>query len=613
MLKGIGNLKAFMRHILCGSLLVGMMAGSVRAEVQVQAHVDRSNPIYAGSRFAYSIIVSDGSQPENIDLDPLKGYSPSGPSIQNRTSIVNGRTSSFYISTYQLLAPAEGEFTIPSVNVTVDGKKFQTHPMKISSVKPGSTKQIDVDMELSTQTCYVGQSIILTVSFYVWADIVRAEQIANIDIQIPFLDNHNFYLETVDSQFRKVKQTVLSINGHKEYVYQDQLVHEGVDCLRIRFTKVLIPKKPGVLNLNGASVTTDLAVGQKQQRRDRFFGDFFGSQYEYKRFGVQSDPIQLQVQALPQEGKPVDFYGLVGNYTISADATPKEVNVGDPITLTIHISGSQYLKPVQWPELEKIPQMVESFKMPSGHSDGEIRNNAKVFTQTIRPNHDDVKQVPPIPLSFFDVNKGRYRTVCTKPLPLQVSPTRIVTGSDVESRQLPTSRKRIESIREGLSANYTSLDALVNQHFSPLIVLTSPVFIFLYVIPLLGLITSVVTRHMITDNPQRQAANKRKKAHSHAAQLLCRAFNHKKPSQQILSVLKQYIADKFGKPAGSLTAMECGNIILEKTNDAELSSVYQKIMEQTEASEYSLIAFELTKEKEKEILELLSKIEKKIK
>lgn len=611
-MKGIGNLKKLAGQIVCGSLLLLLIIGQARAQVQIQAQVDRSRPIYAGSRFSYRIIVANGEQQGEIDLSPLKAFNPSGPSIQNSTSIVNGRASSSQTLTYQLLAPAKGDFTIPSVEITANEKTYVTNPVKISVVEPGSTKQIDVEMELSTQTCYVGQPVILTVSFFVWADIVRAEQITNVNIQIPFLEGGNFYQEDIDSQFKNVTKTVLPVNGRKEYVYQDQILHEGVNCLRVRFIKVLIPKKDGTFNLKPASVTADLAVGQKSQDRGRF-GGFFGPQYEYQRFGVQSDPLQLQVQALPQAGKPVDFYGLVGNYTISANAAPKEVNVGDPITLTIHISGSQYLKPVQWPELEKISQMAESFKMPSERSDGEIQNNTKVFTQTIRTNNGDVKQVPPIPLSFFDVNTGQYRTVYTKPIPLQVSPTRVVTGGDVESQQLPTSRKQIEAIREGLSANHTSLDALVNQHFSPLVALTSPAFIFLYALPFIALVGSTVTRYVMTDSPQRQAVNKRKKAHSHALKLLRQAVYHEKPSQRVLLALKQYVADKFGKPAGSLTATECGSLILEKTNDAELSSLYQGIMEQTEASEYSSIAFELTNEKQKEIVGLLSKIEKRIK
>lgn len=601
------------RYILGIVVLSALIVGHAVADVQVQAQVDQSRPIYAGSPFAYSIIVANGGQPDNVDLSPLQSYNPSEPSTQSRTSIINGRTSSYQILTYQLLAPSKGDFTIPSVSVTVDGRNYQTNPVAISVVEPGTTKQIDVEAELSTQTCYVGQPVILTMSFYVWADIVRAKQIANIDIQVPALEDTAFIQEDIDSIPANTTQAVLPVNGHEENVYQDQLLHEGVNCVRVRLTKVLIPKKAGTVNLKPASVTADLAVSQKTQSRDRFFGDFFGPQYEYQRFGVQSDPIRLTVQELPQAEKPNDFYGLVGNYTISADATPKEVNVGDPITLTIRIGGIQYLKPVQWPDIEKIPGMAESFKIPSERSDGEIQNNAKVFTQTIRPNHETVKQIPAIPLSFFDADAGKYRTVATKPIPLQVSPTRIVTGGDVESHQFSSGKKQIKAIQEGLSANYTSSDALVNQRFSPLAAMTSPTFIGLYAIPFAALLVSLISRYALADSSQRRAANRRKKAHALAAKQLHHSVSHEKPSQQVLTTLKQYVADKFNKFAGALTAQDCSDVILEYTKDAELARLYRDIMEQTEASEYSPMAFQLTDEKQKEILGLLAAIEKKVK
>lgn len=594
-------------------VLLALTAGPVQAAVQVQAQVDRSRPIYAGSRFAYSIIVANGGQPDNIDLSPLKAYNPSTPSAQNRTSTINGRTSSYQILTYQLLAPAVGDYTIPSVDVNVDGKRYTTNPVKITVVEAGTTKKIDVEMNLSTQTCYVGQPVILTLSFYVWTDIVRANQIDNIDIQVPILESDDFYQEDIDSQAMKGTQSVMAVNGRKEYVYQDQLLHDGVDCVRVRFTKVLIPKRAGTFDVEPASVSADLAVANKSRGQDRFFGDFFGPQYEYERFRVQTKPLTLEGQALPQTGKPDGFYGLVGNYTISADATPTDVNVGDPITLTIRIGGSPYLKPVQWPDLEKIPQMVESFKIPSERSDGQIKDGAKVFTQTIRPNNADVKEIPPIPLSFFDAESGRYRTVYTKAIPLQVSPTRIVTGGDVETRQLSTGKKQIKAVKEGLSANYSSSDALVNQRFSLLGAMVSPVFICLYAVPLIALIVSVIIRYILSDSPQRQAAVKRRRAYSQAVKQLRHAADDEKSSQQVLIVLKQYVADKFAKSAGALTAQDCGNVIYDKTNDAELSGRYQAVMEQTEASEYSPTAFRLTEEKQKELLGLLAEIEKKVK
>lgn len=606
-------MNARIRQFIGIVIISALVTGQAIAEVQVQAQVDRSRPIYAGSRFSYSIIVANGDQPDTVDLSPLKAFSPSGPSTQSRTSIVNGRTSSYQILTYQLLAPDKGECTIPSVKVTVNGKNYQTNPVQISVVEPGTTKQLDVETALSAQTCYVGQPIILTTSFYIWTDIVRAEQIANIDIQVPILDDTNFYVEDVDSAPSGTTQTVLPVNGHKEYVYQDQVLHDGVNCVRVQLIKVLIPKAPGIVDVKPVSVTADLAVSVKNQSRDRFFGDIFGPQYEFQRFGTQSDPLQLTVKGLPQTGKPGDFYGLVGLYTISADATPKEVNVGDPITLTIRISGSRYLKPVQWPDLETIPEMAESFKIPSERSDGEIQNNAKVFTQTIRPNHEKVTEIPPIPLSFFDADAGRYRTVFTDPIGLQVSPTRIVTGQDVEARQFTPARKQLQAIQEGLSANYTSPDALMNQRFTLLSAVASPVFIVLYAVPFIVLSVSFFIRYIFADSPQRQAATKRRMAYSQAVKRLHRARRHEKPSQQVLAALKQYAADKFGKSAGALTAQECGDIIFEKTNNKTLAERFRDIMEQTEASEYSPIAFKLTDETFKEILGLLVAIEKDVK
>lgn len=428
-----------------------------------------------------------------------------------------------------------------------------------------------------------------------------------------FLKNNAFIIEDIESLTKNETQTVLPVNGREEDVYQDQVSHDGVNCVRVRLIKVLIPQTGGTIDLKSASVTVDLAVGQKSRSRDRFFGDVFGPQYEYQRFGVQSEPLQLNVKELPQEGQPGDFYGLVGNYTISADATPKEVNVGDPITLTIRIGGSQYLKTVKWPDLEKVSEMAASFKIPSERSDGEIQNGAKVFTQTIRPNHENVTEIPPIPLSFFDADAGHYKTVMTKPIPLEVSPTRIVTGSDVESHQFSSTRRQIKAIAEGLSANYTSSDALVNQRFSPLTAMTSPSFIGLYAIPMAALIISLVSRYVFADSLQRRAANKRRKAHSLTVKQIHHAVGHEKPSQQVLTALKQYVADKFGKSAGALTAQDCGDVILEYTRDAQLADLYRDIMEQTEASEYSPMAFQLTDEKQKEILELLAAIEKKVK
>ena len=149
------------------------------------------------------------------------------------------------------------------------------------------------------------------------------------------------------------------------------------------------------------SVSADMAVGYARSQ-DSFFDDFFSSRKKYKRFIVNSQGWEIEVLPLPQENKPAEYYGLIGEYTISASAEPRSVNVGDPITLTIKVGGNRYLKPVRWPELEKVSGMAENFKIPSQKASPVIEDGFKVFTQTIRATNDKVPQIPPIELVYFD-------------------------------------------------------------------------------------------------------------------------------------------------------------------------------------------------------------------
>src|SRR6516162_9933180 len=51
--------------------------------------------------------------------------------------------------------------------------------------------------------------------------------------------------------------------------------------------------------------------------------------------------IQAQrgVEEPPVAGRPADFSGLVGFFRISTSASPTEVRVEDPLTLTVRITG----------------------------------------------------------------------------------------------------------------------------------------------------------------------------------------------------------------------------------------------------------------------------------
>jgi hypothetical protein len=301
------------------------------------------------------------------------------------------------------------------------------------------------------------------------------------------------------------------------------------------------------------------------------------------------DQPELEVLPLPEEGRPEGFYGLLGNYTISAEATPTKVNVGDPITLTIKVAGDRFLKPVQWPELEQIPAMAENFKIPTEQASPIIEGGAKVFTQTIRANNDEVTEIPAIPLPVFDPDKGRYVVAKSEPIKLDVAPTKVLTTADIESVGHKAINKEVVAITKGLSANYDELDVLRNQAFSPLAAITSGGYLVTWLVPLLALLGSIGVKAATHTSPAKQAARRRRQACGKAVRELKNVEGAAagERAELVVSALKQYIGERFDRVAGSLTADDCFEAIEEATGDGELAGRCRRIITDCEAARYA--------------------------
>jgi hypothetical protein len=392
--------------------------------------------------------------------------------------------------------------------------------------------------------------------------------------------------------------------------------HKGKDFLLFSFNLVLIPKHSGQIDMGTSSVLAALAVGTSRSR-DRIFDNFsfFGPQKKYKLFAANSKPLKLTVLPLPEQDKPEDFYGLVGRYTIDASATPTKVNVGDPITLTIKIGGSRYLKPVQWPELEQVTDLARNFKIPSQKASPTMQDGMKVFTQTIRANNDKINQIPSIPLTFFDVDKGAYAVAKTNPIPLDVAPTKILTNADLEGMEPAFVNRKVEAIKKGISANYEGPDVLTNQIFSPLAAVVSPGYLVIWLVPFLVLVTSSIVKLFTHTSPEKLAQKCRRQAAGKAIKQLKKATGLSPEEQQelIVSTMKTYIGERFEKVAGSLTADDCYQIINSATADSQIAGKYRDTIAQCETSRYASAQASIDSPQVSEVISLIHTIEKKSK
>jgi len=606
----------FKRYTFVALVLTVLFAGNAAAQVQVFAQVDSQKDIYVGESFAYHIIIDGENKVGKVDLTPLAKYNPRSAGnrdvSQTSISIINGKTTKNvvkrYVMNYLLTSNQTGRIELSPVKVTIGGKSYQTNPVYVNILKPGTTDQLDFEVTLSEQECYVGQPVIMTVKFYISADI------GDFQFDIPVLDENSFFVEDTVPISPQAKQYRLR-TGIPIWVTQYRTVHKGKEAILLSFSKVLIPKRAGHIEFPSASVSADVAIGRTRSR-DRFFDDFFSSQKQYKRFMVSSKPLSLTVLPLPRQGRPDGFYGLVGQYTISASAKPTtDVYMGDPITLTIKIGGSKYLKPVQWPKLQQVPGLAANFKIPSQKATPAIDNGFKVFTQTIRPDNNQANVIPSIPLAYFDPDTGSYNIAKTKPIKLDLKPSKRLTAADIEGRDFAPINKEVEAIKKGLSANYEGPDVLENMNFSPAAALISPAYAPVWAVPLGILILSSIAKFLTHTNPEKVAAKRRRQACSKAIAQLKKvaSMDSSQRNEQVVSIMKQYVGDRFGKMAGSLTGDDCYETIINATENAEIADNYRRIMEHCESARFSSMEVTIDFEKTRDIIDIIRNIERKSK
>ncbi|HCO96471.1 MAG TPA: hypothetical protein DIU00_21445 [Phycisphaerales bacterium] len=607
------------KHIILVFAVTVGLAASASGQVQVSAQVDSGKDIYVGEGFNFYIVIQGSENTGKVDLEPLRQYNPQSMETRRQDSlnIINNKTirSVMTIMTYSLTASRAGRIQLPSLAVEHEGKTYQTNPVVVNIIKPGTTDQLDLEVTLSQQQCYVGQPIIMTVKFYI------STNIGDFQFNIPTFSNDAFYIEEPNVSNPQAKLYRLN-TGIPITVSQYRVVHKDKESILLSFSKVLIPKHSGKIAIQPSSVSADVAVGRTRSQDP--FDSFFGSQVRYRRFMVATEQLELQVLPLPEEGKPAQFYGLVGQYTISASATPTNVNVGDPITLTLKIGGSKYLKPVQWSALEQVPALAANFKIPSQKASPTIDNGFKIFSQTIRANNDQVKEIPPIPLAYFDTEQGRYVTAKTEPIKLEVAPTKILTNADMEGSDFTPINREIEAIRKGLSANYEALETLDDMGFSPLAALGSPGYAVIWALPLLGLVSSFMAKIFSHTSPEKTAARRRRQACGKAlGQLknLCvegvptsnrwqDARDTMQQNEMLVSIMKQYIGDRFNKTAGSLTPDDCYDAIMVATEDSQSAVKYKEIIDGFEAGRYAPVEIKIDTDKIKQVSELVRSIEK---
>ena len=158
----------------------------------------------------------------------------------------------------------------------------------------------------------------------------------------------------------------------------------------------------------------------RQQRRswgfdDPFFGDMFGRQ-ETRPFTLDCNQLDIEVRAVPTEGRPETFTGGVGIFDFDVQVGPLSVKAGEPITVKIRIAGAGNLAKITPPLIEE----SHEFKLYDARSVASDNPNEVRFEQVLIPKSATVTNIPAISFSYFNTKTTDFRTISQGPFPVQV-------------------------------------------------------------------------------------------------------------------------------------------------------------------------------------------------
>ena len=396
-----------MKRLLFFTLV--LLVTSLQAQVDFKARVSRYK-VSTNDRFRVSFEVSTASgkidERSFTPPDFKNFYKIMGPAMSQEYRWINGKSSAKLSYSYTLQPKKAGSFQIGAASIKVNGKSYQTKPVKIEVVKgkaqPQQTRPQDdhktnnisvndvaekaiVVAEVNKSSAYVNEAVLLTYKLY----IPQGYGVSN-------------YRETSQPQYNGF--WVQNLSKNIEGPFQGNLNNKPYTYYILR-KKLLFPQHDGKLTIKPLELQIDMQVPVVR--------NFFGMRMrdiEVKRVSLTSGKKTLQVKPLPTQGQPIDFSGAVGNFDFSVKVDKNQVNVGEPINLTLRVKGKGNLKLFDLPKL-KAPEGLEVYDPKhTEHVQSTASGNTGIVQDeyVIIPNSGGKFIIPAMRFVYFDPKSKSY-------------------------------------------------------------------------------------------------------------------------------------------------------------------------------------------------------------
>jgi hypothetical protein len=558
---------------------------TVWADDKITFTANAPEVVVSGDQFRLTFTVNS-QKIRDFRAPNIKGFEVlMGPSrsTQSSTNIINGKvTSSSSITfTYILMADKEGDYSIPGASVVADGNPYVSNSVKIKVLPPDQTqnqgsasrnqtsnsqisnKELFITATASKTNVYEQEAFLLTYKIYTQVNLTG--------LRGDMPDLKGFHTQEVELP-RQKQWTLEHYNGrnYNTTVYSQY---------------VLFPQQSGKLEI--PSITFEGVVTEVIPSSDPF-DIFSGGRSRDIKKNIVTPKLSINVKSLP-EGKPSNFSGGVGDFTMSSSISTQELKTNDAVTIKVIISGTGNMKLINTPEVA-FPQDFEIYDPKVDNKFSLTREGlagSKVIEYLAIPRHAGEFTIPSIEFTYFDLKTQSYKTLKSEPYNLHVAKgegnAEQVIANFTNKEDLKVLGKDIRYIKTG-HTKFTPKDEFFYGTMS---------YYLWYIIPLICFISFLlIYRKQAIDNAN-VAKMRNKKANKVASKRMKNAgkllAEKKKEAfyDEVLKALWGYISDKLNIPVSQLSKDNIEEELVKYNVSKELIHTFIETMNECEFARYA--------------------------
>jgi hypothetical protein len=433
-LEKTGRMKQFI------FLWVLLLSFSAFAQVSFTAEASRSK-LGINERLKVEFTVNangDNFRPPSFTGLQLIG----GPNQFYSQNYVNGKSTFTKTYTYFFQPQKRGKITIGQAEITVEGQVYKTSPIEIEVTAAVDTPNqsravaqagdgIHLVAEVSKSKPYLNEGIYVVYKLFLSPTV-------NIRNWRPLDDPkfEGFWSQNINIDQLELKEGEF---GGQPYRY-----------VELRKT-VLYPQKTGELKIEPLSLSVSVEVPTDRR-------DFFGRRmYDVVEKNFSANTRTIEVQPLPEEGKPAGFSGAVGEFEFNVKANKRELDAQTSLELTSEVTGRGNLKLFNLPKI----QTPSSFEVYEPERNENVRTSSLGMRGSLSEKYTVIPEfkgdyvIQPTTFSYFNPRTASYETLQSDAINIKVNSgperpkeTQVASGNEPNSpRNIISSKSTFNYIK----------------------------------------------------------------------------------------------------------------------------------------------------------------------